>query len=42
MISHNLHALHHPPLPQHPQVTDRLQRNLSSQLLKPFVVVSLG
>jgi hypothetical protein len=33
VILNNLHALNHPSLAQHPQITDGLQRNLSSQLL---------
>jgi hypothetical protein len=40
VILDNLHALNHPSLAKQAQVTDGLQRNLTSQLLQPVIVVT--
>jgi hypothetical protein len=40
VILNNLHALNHPSLAKQAQVTDGLQRNLSSQLLQPLVIIT--
>jgi hypothetical protein len=40
VILDNLHALNHPSLAKQAQVTDGLQRNLTSQLLQPLVIIT--
>jgi hypothetical protein len=34
------HTFNHPPLAQQAQITDGLQRNLSSQLLQSIVIIT--
>jgi hypothetical protein len=40
VILDNLHALNHPSLAKQAQVTDGLQRNLTSQLLQPLIIIT--
>jgi hypothetical protein len=40
VIFNDLHTLNHPALSEHPQIADGLERNLPSQLLQSFIVIT--